>query len=155
MPQVSTRWKVIFTVLVLAVLAIQAIPYGHPGANPPVLGEPAWDSIETRMLARRACYDCHSNETEWPVYARIAPISWLVTSDVEEGRGKLNFSEWNRPQKEAEEAAEAVAEGEMPLRIYTLMHSHARLTATERALLSKGLANTFRGTPRERAEEHH
>ena len=130
-------------------MAIQIVPYGHDRTNPPVRVEPAWDSPDTRALARRACFDCHSNETEWPAYARVAPVSWLVQHDVQEGRAALNFSEWNRPQKEAAEAAEAVLEGDMPMRVYALMHAHARLSGAERRTLAQGLANTL-GAPGER-----
>jgi hypothetical protein len=112
-------------VLVLAFAAIQFVPYGRGQVNPPVGTEPTWDSPETRALAKQACFDCHSNETEWPAYSRIAPVSWLIQRDVSEGRAALNFSEWQRPQEEAKEAAEEVLEGEMPLRIYRLMHARA------------------------------
>jgi hypothetical protein len=120
-------------------LAIQFVPYGRDHVNPPVTGAPAWDAPETRALSRQACFDCHSNETEWPAYASIAPVSWLVQHDVNEGRAALNFSEWLQPQKEAKEAPEEVMEGEMPPAAYTLVHAHARLTATNRDLLAQGL----------------
>ena len=137
-------------VLVLAFLAMQLVPYGHDHVNPAVGAEPAWDSPDTRRLARQACFDCHSNETEWPAYSRIAPVSWLIQHDVSEGRAALNFSEWQRPQEEATEAAEEVLEGEMPLRIYRLMHAHARLGAAETARLARGLERTL-GRPGEEA----
>jgi len=124
-------------------LAIQAVPYGRNHTNPPVVQEPTWDAPETRILAKSACFDCHSNETEWPLYSRIAPVSWLIQHDVDEGRAHLNFSEWQRPQEHAAEASEAVLEGEMPMTAYTLMHSHARLTADQRARLAHGLVNTM------------
>jgi hypothetical protein len=108
-----------------------------------VTKEPAWDSPRTRELAVRACFDCHSNETKWPWYASVAPISWRVQDHVDEGREKLNFSEWDRPQEEAEEAAEVVAEGEMPLWDYLLVHAEARLTADEKRALADGLAATL------------
>ena len=74
-------------------LAIQFVPYGRAHTNPPVTAEPAWDSAETRELARRACFDCHSNETAWPSYTSISPASWLAQRHVNEGRRELNFSE--------------------------------------------------------------
>jgi hypothetical protein len=129
--------------LLLAFLAIQLVPYGRDHINPPVGSEPAWDSPETRALARRACFDCHSNETEWPVYSRVAPASWLVQHDVAEGRTALNFSEWQRPQHEAGDAAEEVTEREMPPRIYQLMHAHARLSDADRDRLARGLTSTL------------
>lgn len=70
-------------------LAIQLVPYGRDHSNPPGRTEPSWDSPATRELARRACFDCHSNETEWPAYASIAPASWLAQYDVDEGRAPI------------------------------------------------------------------
>ena len=137
--------------LILALVAIQLVPYGRDHVNPRVAAEPAWDSPETRALARRACFDCHSNETEWPVYSNLAPVSWLVQHDVVKGRAALNFSEWQRPQEEADEAAEEVRDGEMPLPIYAVMHGHARLTGAERERLARGLERTLRGQARESA----
>jgi hypothetical protein len=137
-------------VLVLAFVSIQFVPYGHVHVNPPVGVEPTWDSPGTRTLAKQACFDCHSNETEWPAYSRVAPVSWLIQRDVSEGRAVLNFSEWQRPQEEATEAAEEVLEGEMPLRIYRLIHAHARLSAADRERLARGLEKTL-GRPTEKA----
>ena len=124
-------------------LAMQLVPYGRDHTNPPVTGEPTWDSPATRVLAKRACFDCHSNETQWPLYASVAPASWLVQHDVNEGRAVLNFSEWRRPQEEAKEAPEAVGEGEMPPAAYALVHAHARLNAADRQRLAQGLARSL------------
>lgn len=124
-------------------LAIQLVPYGRDHTNPLVTGEPTWDVPATRALAKQACFDCHSNETEWPAYASIAPASWLVQHDVDEGRAVLNFSEWTRPQKEAKEAAAEVREGEMPPAAYALIHAHARLSAGDRDRLAQGLGQTL------------
>jgi hypothetical protein len=137
------RWSQIALGLLGTFLAIQLVPYGRDHTNPPVTGEPTWDAPETRALAKQACFDCHSNETEWPAYASIAPASWLVQRDVNEGRAVLNFSEWPRPQDEAKEAPEEVMEGEMPPAAYRLVHAHARLTATDRDRLAQGLARTL------------
>lgn len=130
----------------LLLVALQLVPYGHDTSNPPVLSEPAWDSPRTRELARRACFDCHSHETRWPWYARVAPVSWLVRHDVDEGRRELNFSDWAHPGEEAGEAAGCVAEGEMPPRAYALMHGGARLSRTERDELVAGLERTIGAT---------
>ena len=129
--------------LVAILLAIQLVPYGHRHANPPVVSEPPWDAPETRALAVRACFDCHSNQTRWPLYAYVAPVSWLLESDVEGGRRHLNFSEWNRPQQHADDAADIVREGDMPLKKYLLLHPAARLTDADRARLADGLAKMF------------
>jgi mono/diheme cytochrome c family protein len=129
--------------LVVAFVAIQFVPYGRAHTNPPVTQEPAWDTPQTRELARRACFDCHSNETVWPWYASVAPASWLVQRDVDEGREHLNFSEFDRPQDDADEAAEMVQKGEMPPFFYLPLHSEARLTDAETADLVTGLQQTL------------
>ncbi len=129
----------------LLFLLIQLVPYGRAHNNPPVRQEPTWDSPQTQALAERACYDCHSNETEWPWYSNVAPVSWLLQHDVIEGRSKFNVSEWGREQDDAEEAAKTVAEGEMPPPTYLLSHPTARLTESERAALVQGLQATFGG----------
>jgi mono/diheme cytochrome c family protein len=136
-------WFRISLGLLGALVAIQLVPYGRDHTNPPIAGEPSWDASATRALAKQACFDCHSNETEWPAYASIAPVSWLVQHDVDEGRAALNFSEWTRPQKEAKEAAKEVREGEMPPAAYKLIHAHARLSAADLDRLAQGLTQTL------------
>ena len=117
---------------------IQLVPYGRDHTNPPVLQEPAWDA-QTRAIAQRACFDCHSNETTYPWYSYVAPVSWLTQRDVEQGRKELNFSEWEMGEDEAEDIAEVILEGEMPLPIYLIMHPDARLSEAEKAKLIEGL----------------
>ena len=147
-------WMTIVAAGLLLLVAAQVVPYGRDHLNPPIAMEPTWDSAGTRALARRACFDCHSNETEWPLYSHIAPVSWLVQHDVDEGRAVLNFSEWQTPQEEAGEAAEAVLEGEMPPSMYTAMHAHARLSGSERAALARGLAGIAPPASFESDDEH-
>jgi hypothetical protein len=148
-------WSRIALGLLGTFLAIQLVPYGRDHTNPPVTGEPTWDAPATRALANQACFDCHSNETEWPAYARVAPASWLVQRDVNEGRAVLNFSEWPRPQEEAKKASEEVLEGEMPPAAYTLAHAHARLNAADRDRLAQGLARTVGMAVEREARERH
>ena len=126
------------TFLVLFLL-IQLVPYGKDITNPPVVEDAPWTSLQARQVALRACYDCHSNETIWPWYSRIAPISWLVYRDVQEGRSELNFSEWGRGEQEVEDIGEVIAKGEMPPLQYLLAHPEARLSAADKALLEGGL----------------
>ncbi len=119
-------------------IALQLVPVQRD--NPPVTSEPKWDSTQTHDLARRACFDCHSNETVWPWYSYVAPVSWLVTRDVQEGRATFNFSEWSGGGSGmAGEMAEVISEGEMPLPIYLSMHPEARLTEAEKQQLIDGL----------------
>jgi hypothetical protein len=100
-------------VLLAGFLVLQLVPYGRDHSNPPVIAEPLWDSPDTRELSVRACFDCHSNETEWAWYSNVAPLSWLIQSHVDEGREELNFSE-SQLDQEGEEAAETVRDGSMP-----------------------------------------
>src|SRR5262245_48076822 len=95
----SRIWRILGVLLALSVvifIGIQLIPLTRWQTNPVVVAEPNWPTAEDRALAQRACFDCHSNETVWPWYAHVAPVSWLVTRDVVEGRQKLNFSEWGQ-----------------------------------------------------------
>jgi hypothetical protein len=130
---------------IVGFLLIQIVPYGRVHTNPPVLQEPQWDSPATRALAARACFDCHSNETKWPWYSYVAPASWLVAHDVEEGRSRLNLSEWGMPSGGGEggegagEAAEVIAGGYMPPAQYLLMHPEARLSDAEKQQLIQGM----------------
>ncbi|MFN2149626.1 MAG: heme-binding domain-containing protein [Anaerolineales bacterium] len=134
----------IIAAIILLFAGIQLIPYGHDHNNPDVVAEPQWNDQSTRDLAVRACYDCHSNETTWPWYADLAPVSWLVQRDVQEGRRALNFSDWGTSGRRAFEAAEVVLEGEMPPVYYTWMHSSAKLTDAERQSLAQGLQNSLK-----------
>ena len=124
---------------------IQLIPVDR--TNPPVPREVRWNAPETRALAQRACFDCHSNETVWPWTSRIAPASWLLARHVDEGRGELNFSEWDRPNVEADEIPESVTDGSMPTWDYMLMHAEARLTDAEQDALAAALAEAVRQDP--------
>lgn len=152
----NRRWGYrIGLVLLGTFAAIQLLPYGRDHTNPPVTGEPTWDAPQTRALAKQACFDCHSNETEWPGYASIAPASWLVQHDVNEGRGVLNFSEWSRLQEEAKEASEEVLEGEMPPVAYKLVHAGGRLNVADRDRLAQGLARTLGVAAKQEARERH
>ena len=135
------RWTGIGIVVLL--VGIQFIPYGRDHSNPPVTQPIAWDSPQTEALAQRACYDCHSNETTWPWYSNIAPISWLIQHDVDEGRQRLNFSEWDHVPHAAREAAGTVREGEMPPWYYTVLHPDAKLSDQEKQDLIDGFHATF------------
>ncbi len=84
---------IVLFVLAALFLVIQLLPFGRDHTNPVVVSEPNWDSPATRSLAQRACFDCHSNESVWPWYSNIAPVSWLVYNDVIEGRSQMNFSD--------------------------------------------------------------
>jgi len=128
-------------------VAVQFVPYGRDHSNPPVTQAAAFAPGPGLELARGACFDCHSNETAWPWYTNIAPGSWLVQRDVDEGRATLNFSEWDRPQPEVDELLEVVREGGMPPTSYSLIHPSARLSDAERATLLDAMRQMLRESP--------
>ncbi len=119
-----------FGLVVLGVVGIQVVPVDR--SNPPVtMDVPAPDHIKKILV--RSCYDCHSNETAWPWYSYVAPMSWFVADHVHEGREHFNFSEWDTYDADdrmhiIEECAEEAAEGEMPLESYLITHRDAALT---------------------------
>jgi len=119
---------------------IQLVPYGRDHTNPAVVQEPDWDSPQTRELAARACFDCHSNETTWPWYSSIAPVSSLVPRDVDQGRRRFNLSDWGQRSWDGDRMAKAVSEGEMPPWCYLPLHPQARLSDGEKQALTQGLA---------------
>ena len=130
---------------ILLFISIQLVPYGRAHTNPPVRAQSAWDSPRTQELFGRACADCHSNQTIWPWYSNVAPVSWLVQWDVDRGRAEFNVSLAPPAWGEAHEAAETVQEGEMPLAVYQWLHPEARLSPAERAALVQGLHAAFGG----------
>lgn len=134
--------KVILAV-VIAFGLMQLVPFGHAHFDPPVTAEPPWNSLQTRALFQRACFDCHSNTTHWPWYSHVAPVSWLLERDVTDGRRHLNFSQWNQPQRHAKDVAREVASGDMPLWFYLPLHPAARLSAAEKQMLIVGAAASF------------
>jgi hypothetical protein len=125
--------------LAVAVL-VQLVPYGRDHTNPPVTQDAPWPDGRARELATAACYDCHSNQTRWPPQSQVAPFSWLLTRDVRQGREELNFSTWDADDGEADDAADAVADGSMPPRRYVLVHPDAALSGAERQVLVDALA---------------
>lgn len=141
---------------VVVLVGIQFIPVDR--SNPPVTSD-VQAPAEVDAILRRACYDCHSNETVWPWYSRVAPVSWLIAEDVEEGREELNFSTWPPGDSDTdsdsdadsnadsnadsdggvagllEDLDELIEEEEMPPWYYVLMHSDADLGHEERTQL--------------------
>jgi hypothetical protein len=104
--------------------------------NPPVESD-VQAPANVKSALRTACYDCHSNETTWPWYSHVAPVSWLLAYDVSEGREELNFSTWQRYDaatqlKKLKETIETINEGEMPPWYYSIIHPDARLSEDAR-----------------------
>jgi hypothetical protein len=123
----------------LAVLlaGIQLVPVER--TNPPVTAE-VIAPADVKTILRSACFDCHSNETHWPWYSRVAPISWWMVDHVGEGREELNFSQWPVLDLEAQgdalsDIVQQIEKDEMPLKSYRLGHPEARLDARQKAVL--------------------
>ena len=135
--------KVIWAIVVAAVIIMQFIPTRRPevintNSNGLVLNNDLPDSVV--LLLKNACYDCHSNETRYPWYAYVAPVSWLVSRDTKIGRENLNFSEWESLSKMdkaemLEEIVDEVGSGTMPMPIYILMHPEAKLSMGDRDMI--------------------
>lgn len=105
---------------------------------------------EVRQILTRACYDCHSNQTTWPWYTNVAPVSWWISNHVHEGRRHLDFTQWDtypakRRKKKMEETRELVEKGEMPMPSYLWVHDEAKLSEQDKKTLidwAKGLEDS-------------
>src|SRR6476619_6096195 len=126
---------------------IQLVPYGRNHSNSPVTRAARWPNRTGEQLAEQACYDCHSNLTDWPWYSNLAPVSWLVQNDVDGGRSALNFSEWDRPQPDVHAVVDKVVGGGMPPWQYKLIHASARLSKAERMRLAGQIAKLYAQDP--------
>jgi len=121
-------------------LAIQLVPVARSNtplnpANVIYAGEVVPSQV--RSILDASCQNCHSNQTVWPWYSYVAPVSWLLVHDVKKGRSQLNFSEWNtysakRKEQKLEEICEQVMNGDMPDNTYLLIHRGAQLSQQQR-----------------------
>lgn len=139
---------VIYSIIALFFL-IQFIPSDLPENSDKV----SYDLIQTenppekvRAILYKACYDCHSNQTRYPWYSYIAPVSWLVSRDIKVGRGELNLSDWAELSKRKKikilnEISEEVEKKNMPLKIYTVIHRNAILSEDEIRTISNWTKN--------------
>ena len=137
--------KIGVLVLVIAFAAAQA--FRIEKTNPPVHADLSTDP-GIKLLLKRACYNCHSNETVWPWYANVAPVSWLVGSDVVEGRQNVNFSEWGNYASSVQgdklkAIKEEMQEGGMPPWYYSIMHRDSRLSPGGRRQIRDWTANAL------------
>jgi Haem-binding domain len=118
--------------IVLAVASVLTRPTESTGANLPILAGARIDP-SVKSIMERACLDCHSEQTHYPWYAYVAPVSWWIASDVSRGRLHLNLSRWSeypliRRERSLSEIANQVKDRDMPLPQYTLIHRDARLS---------------------------
>jgi hypothetical protein len=135
---------VIRRVLLALVGVALVVQFVRPNrTNPPVnpshsllLKAPA----DVRGILDRSCRDCHSNETRWPLYTEIAPMSWLVAGHVRDGRDRFNYSEWTRYDGDEQDKllggiCTLPKRGRMPLPSYLLIHRSAKLSAADVSVL--------------------
>ena len=137
-----------------AMLCAQFIPIQR--TNPSIKGDVVAPP-EVKTLLGRACYDCHSNETRWPWYTHVAPVSWWVERDVERGRQQLNFSQWgtyypNTKRRKLQWVDRALREESMPPWSYRILHPGAGLTKEELIALEKWIESAISDQPREQTE---
>jgi Haem-binding domain len=128
----------------VALLAMQVVPYGRNHAKRPTTSEPAWATPRTRELMVRACFSCHSNEVTWPWYSNVAPISWAVSDHVSSGRSSVNYSEFTTGGEKSDETISVIKNRSMPPAYFTRfgLHSEAKLTDAEVTELVNGLLAT-------------
>ncbi len=134
------RWHWLLGGTAFLLLAIQFVPNELPAVetnNPGDLIQSGVVGEDVAMLLKNSCYNCHSNESEYPWYSYVAPASWLVAKDVREAREELNFSTWKDYDMidqlgKLDDTYLEVEEGRMPMGIYTLMHPSAKLDEVQR-----------------------
>ncbi|NWF69494.1 MAG: heme-binding domain-containing protein [Chloroflexi bacterium] len=151
MTRLLARYRIpLLALFGLAVLGFIALQFADrfvedwQRSNPPVTASITWDSPETEQLMRAACYDCHSNETVWPWYTYIAPVSWFTANHVNDGRDGLNLSDptqWTPANYQ--DMIDHIEDGDMPLPAYILLHPDANLTPEQREQLIVGIERTF------------
>jgi hypothetical protein len=137
--------KIILIVVIIGLVLfglIQLIPVDR--SNPQPSKEPNWSSPEASALVKEHCFDCHSDETVWPWYGYVAPSSWLLKWDVDRGRRRLNFSEWDKRPTSLDEMVEKIQSGEMPPMQYTLIHTNSRLNDQQKQALIDALNGLYK-----------
>jgi hypothetical protein len=139
--------KILKWILIALLIIVIGIQFIRPErTNPPVdQSKTIFATLDVppnvRAILERSCFDCHSNNTQWPWYSHVAPTSWLVASDVKQGRGHVNFSTWadydeTRQISKLDMISQMVTDDKMPLKTYRLMHPKSVLTKAEVDLLS-------------------
>jgi hypothetical protein len=130
--------KILIPIGIVVGVGIQFVPVEGVGKNPTERAD-VQAPPEVEKILREACFDCHTNETRWPWYAKLAPSSWLMARDVRKGRARFNMSEWDEDQDarnvDKENAWDEIEKGEMPPWFYLPMHPKAKLSADEKATL--------------------
>ena len=129
--------RIVLGIGLAVLLLIQLVPIDR--THPPTTSEPKWSSAEARALAKEHCFQCHSNETQWPWYSYIAPASWLIRWDVINAREAFNFSEWDKNPGDLQLMVRMIQRGKMPPIQYTLFHPKAVMNDEQKKALIDAL----------------
>ncbi len=137
-------FRLLMAIMIAGFIGIQYIEVER--TNPPVKDD-IEAPLQIKNILKNACYDCHSNETKWPWYSKVAPVSWLIIDDVNEGRKHLNFSEWeNLYSRKKDDLKKSIwkelAENEMPPGKYIYLHPGASLEMTQKNVLKRWLQSS-------------
>jgi hypothetical protein len=133
--------KLILVLFAFVFLGMQFVPTATMPKSSATTAAPRMTDVinpQVRAILERSCQDCHSSRTTWPWYSHVAPVSWIVSKHVSEGREVLDFSEWaDQPPSGYERTmmCNAVSSGEMPLPEYTVIHRHARLSKRDAEMI--------------------
>lgn len=136
--------NIIFVVVFLVLLGIQFIPIKKTN---PIITQNIQAPAEVKSILRTSCYNCHSNETNWPWYSNFAPVSWMIINDVEDARNKLNFSTWNKISFEKQEEIkkdmwDEIRQEDMPPTLYTYVHPESKLDLLQKNIIKKWITGT-------------
>lgn len=142
-------FKRVFIVLLVAFVGIQFIPTNRNQSNEVLSSDISLTynvSENIQSILKASCYDCHSNNTDYPWYNKVQPVSWLLESHIKQGKAKLNFSEFgsysSRIQKNKLKFIASQIENEkMPIASYTLIHRNAKISENEKLLLINWITN--------------
>lgn len=145
-----TRIKKILLALLIAFIAIQFI---QPARNKSGQVLPADISKlyampqHVELIFQKACYDCHSNNTNYPWYVSVQPMGWLMAKHIEDGKAEINFSAFGnysdrRQISKLKNIANSIKDGTMPLPSYTWLHTDAKLTANEKTVITSWITKT-------------
>ena len=138
----NLKWLVAGIIAVFALLQLTTPAHVNPPVKNDFIASTQPPENVAAML-RAACYDCHSDETRWPWYSHVAPISWQIAQDVNDGRKHINLSEWpadpDLAQKKLQHMSDEIDDNDMPLSKYTLIHKDARLTTAQRNEMTQWL----------------
>lgn len=135
--------KVIKYLVILIIIAFVVIQFFGPdrttasNMTPDDINKKMQVPVNIQGIFKRSCYDCHSNETKWPWYSSVAPVSWVIADDITKGKAKMNFSEWGKMKESKQEErlsdiCEQINEDKMPLPKYLLLHKDDALSKAEK-----------------------